>query len=609
MHKHLLTQKNKRLLKRFGMILLIISALLLTIIEVFAVTINEIMYNPEGNDANREWIEIASSACVDLTAFRVSESGTQHTIAYYRNGSSCTYSVICDDCTALAPMITASVPLYKSTFSLSNSGEYLAITASIANGTSIIDAINYSALAREGYSIEFVNGSWIESLAMNGSPGQANHDEIIITHENTTTENSTQDHSMTENNTLTDTLTDNSTNNNTDITINNTITTDINTTINTTDPTADPTDTNTTLHMTENVTENISLTCNYTLSILLKENRSMYTVGESIKFSNRIAGELENYSIEYWVEDLFGNTLKNRINTTNPNEKTYTPTLDENDRVILIRNRMTSPLCAINQSDVQQVIIKAAQYKSPTQSTSSSKSCSCSAATTSCTITASTTKSASTSSADQAASTTGAGNESRITLINISEAIDTLALEVEVYKGNTRKSVVDVAVIDAKNRSMGDHAKIRLNEKWSTTTLTIPLHLVCKTNLGSANLSVATLTLIGLDQDIRIPLNTSCKNITQPLTEEDSLLYNQTLTSTSKNAKTAATASAAYENSSINRTSSLIRLAGNTVYDSPNQKSKSYALIGLVILAIIGGTLAVIRTVKKNRGEKKSETG
>ena len=40
------------------------------------------------------------------------------------------------------------------------------------------------------------------------------------------------------------------------------------------------------------------------------------------------------------IEDLLGNIIKNKQNTTNTNQKSYSPDIDESDLVLLIKNKL-----------------------------------------------------------------------------------------------------------------------------------------------------------------------------------------------------------------------------------------------------------------------------
>lgn len=100
--------------------------------------------------------------------------------------------------------------------------------------------------------------------------------------------------------------------------------------------------TNITLNNTENIT--INSTENYTNSsnstntscsciINITTNKDIYSYGETIHF--KLIPCNENFSAEYWAEDLDNKEIKSKINTTSNVEKSFTPKLDYNTAIIL----------------------------------------------------------------------------------------------------------------------------------------------------------------------------------------------------------------------------------------------------------------------------------
>jgi len=103
---------------------------------------------------------------------------------------------------------------------------------------------------------------------------------------------------------------------------------------------------NTNNSSTDNGNNSTNNKCNITLSIIIKNSSTSSTIYEndaSIKFQNKIEKDNrtnltnidEEYVIEYWIEDLFGNIVKNKISTTNQDEKSFTPKIDEMDQYLL----------------------------------------------------------------------------------------------------------------------------------------------------------------------------------------------------------------------------------------------------------------------------------
>jgi hypothetical protein len=87
----------------------------------------------------------------------------------------------------------------------------------------------------------------------------------------------------------------------------------------------------------------------------------------------------KNYSIEYWVEDLFGKLIKNKVTTNNQDEKTFTPKIEEDDKVLVIKNNINYIDCdVIDNSSETLLIIKNSKYVS--SATQKCPSCECQSA-------------------------------------------------------------------------------------------------------------------------------------------------------------------------------------------------------------------------------------
>lgn len=145
------------------------------------VVISEIMYDPKGTDANAggEWIEIQNndSAAIDLTKWFFFEADTNHSItadgaAEIPPGG---YAVISRDVDVFKKYFTDfSGKLFKSSFSLKNDGESIAMKSGNKPTDPIIDSVTYSSeqgAKDDGNSLQKINGSWISASP---TPGRAN---------------------------------------------------------------------------------------------------------------------------------------------------------------------------------------------------------------------------------------------------------------------------------------------------------------------------------------------------------------------------------------------------------------------------------------------------
>jgi hypothetical protein len=87
------------------------------------------------------------------------------------------------------------------------------------------------------------------------------------------------------------------------------------------------------------------------VEISMSADKSIYEAGESIRINNSLSNESLPFIIEYWVEDLMGRVAKAKQNTSNTNIKSFTPKIDEEDRVYILRNRLVFVGC--NNSNAQ----------------------------------------------------------------------------------------------------------------------------------------------------------------------------------------------------------------------------------------------------------------
>lgn len=136
--------------------------------------ITEIMYDIEGTDSGREWVEIRNvgSDPIDLTLWKLFEANTNHKITAVGSAEllSGAFAVIADNPDKFkADNPGFSGPLFDSAFSLSNAGEELSIKN--ADGT-VIDSIIYDTTiggGGDGNSLQRSGSMWIAALPTPGS--------------------------------------------------------------------------------------------------------------------------------------------------------------------------------------------------------------------------------------------------------------------------------------------------------------------------------------------------------------------------------------------------------------------------------------------------------
>ena len=118
-----------------SMLLLILNIIFLAV-DVTSLQITEIMFNPNGSDSGREWVEIYNnnSLPVNLSGMRFYESGANH-LTNMIDGNSILhteeYAVIVDQPDKFfndyPDLEISNIAIFDSTFSLLNSGEYISI--------------------------------------------------------------------------------------------------------------------------------------------------------------------------------------------------------------------------------------------------------------------------------------------------------------------------------------------------------------------------------------------------------------------------------------------------------------------------------------------------
>lgn len=147
--------------------------------QAHAIYFSEVMYDPQGSDTSREWVEIYNdtNASMDLISWKFLESGTNHGITSYSGGASLLagdYAVIADNPVKfLEDNSSYQGVLYDSSFLLSNSGEPLVLK----NGRGVaVDAVTYNTALGgndDGSTLSKIEGVWVRGSATPGNINQA----------------------------------------------------------------------------------------------------------------------------------------------------------------------------------------------------------------------------------------------------------------------------------------------------------------------------------------------------------------------------------------------------------------------------------------------------
>ncbi len=143
------------------------------------IRINEIFYNPEGNDEGQEWVEIKNEddGIISITDdWRFSERENKHFIIPSQETLSIEpggYAVIANSTSSFLeayPDFTGT--LFKSSFSLNNSSATLALY----NGDLELDAVSYASSSggyENGKSLQKIGGEWLEGIPTPGADNYA----------------------------------------------------------------------------------------------------------------------------------------------------------------------------------------------------------------------------------------------------------------------------------------------------------------------------------------------------------------------------------------------------------------------------------------------------
>ncbi len=139
--------------------------------------INEIMYDLEGADTGREWIEIYndSDAAVNISSWKFFEADTNHGLVLTQGDASIGakgYAVIVSDPAKFkTDWSNFAGTIFDSSFSLDNDGEPLALKDA---DLKVVNQYTYSSLSGgqgDGKSLQRISGSWVATIP---TPGKTN---------------------------------------------------------------------------------------------------------------------------------------------------------------------------------------------------------------------------------------------------------------------------------------------------------------------------------------------------------------------------------------------------------------------------------------------------
>ena len=156
-----------------------------------SVSLNEIMYNPEGSDTNHEWVEIYNNGneAIDIASWYFWEGNTYHGLhpdgfTQLQPGE---YALIVKDVPIARSELGASHHYIRASFSLGNTGETLKIADENKTTISELHYLSDWGANGNGNSLQYISGQWKEG---DPTPGEQNE---IVSSENTDSQNNEED--------------------------------------------------------------------------------------------------------------------------------------------------------------------------------------------------------------------------------------------------------------------------------------------------------------------------------------------------------------------------------------------------------------------------------
>jgi len=218
------------------------------------------------------------------------------------------------------------------------------------------------------------------------------------------------------------------------------------------------------------VVDPYSVSCDISLETNT-EQTIFYDKGDSIKFKHVLSNDSFPYAIEYWVEDLFGNIIKNKFNTTNTNQKSWKTSIDEEDRVLFLKS-IIHPSCndfnLSNNLDEKMFIVVSNEFSIASEESSSGKNSQI--------------------------------NITKITPQEISFG-GLLKADIGIYKNSTNKYSIS-AWVEKDGDVVSEKTKINLKNKDTEYKVTLPIQLDANCNKKISD-GEASIVVEGLGEEAK----------------------------------------------------------------------------------------------------------
>jgi len=186
-----------------------------------------------------------------------------------------------------------------------------------------------------------------------------------------------------------------------------------------------------------------SIPCTVSLDLVL--DKTVVENKEKIVFENRLSDESFPFTISYAIHDIFGKEVKN-VSTSNTNQKSYTPDIDEDFMVFFLRNSLDFIACnnsANKTSNDVLFIVKNVQERSLLSELAFTEV-----------------------------------NPSRDGYTRFGDAVK---VTLSAYKGNTGKKAIKIFV-ERDDEKISETSQVNLEDKFRQYELVIPLFILpnCK---------------------------------------------------------------------------------------------------------------------------------
>ncbi|MEK6916312.1 MAG: hypothetical protein AABW92_01080 [Nanoarchaeota archaeon] len=107
---------------------------------------------------------------------------------------------------------------------------------------------------------------------------------------------------------------------------------------------------------TINVVPSEQAECN--ISLKMTTDKQIYEEGENVNIFHNLNNKTFPFEIEYWIEDIFGEVVKQKTTTSNTDKKSYTPKIIVAEKAFVVSSNLTHTACNnIENNTLKQSIV------------------------------------------------------------------------------------------------------------------------------------------------------------------------------------------------------------------------------------------------------------